>query len=449
MQTSVRAHPVASLLPRGQTLPDEVFAARHRWITHLLWLHVAGLPVFGLAQGFSVTHSLIEGTPLLAIAIAARFATNRRLCASLTAVGLLTSSAILVHLWQGAIEAHFHFFVMIPVLALYEDWIPFLLSVAYVAIHHGAAGAIDPEVVYNHRSAQDHPWRWAGIHGIFVAAASGVAIASWRLNEEMRAHARSETSRRTEAEAVAAALSRGLRPDVLPALERGAVAARYLPAGRGAIGGDWYDVLDLPDGRVVLTLGDVAGHGVGAASAMAGLRHSVRTYAREGLSPVEVAARVHRFFQGEFATFLYLVYEPGTDELRFANAGHLPPVLATPAGDARLLTESLSVPLGLGPDCQVDEGVVGFPPGSLVLAYTDGLIERRNAAIGDQLERLRHVVAGAESAEAACQSALDAFPPEGGDDVALLAFRAEAPPARTRLFGSAAGGEPEVKARAS
>ena len=430
MQATARANAVTALLPRGQTLPDDVFEVRHRWIQRLLWLHVAGLPVFGITQGYSVGHSLLEASPLLAIAIAARFATNRRLAASLMAVGLLSSSAILVHLWDGVIEAHFHFFVMIPVLALYEDWIPFLLAVAYVAVHHGAAGAIDPHAVYNHESAQDHPWRWAAIHGAFVTAAGAVAIASWRLNEDVREQARAETGKRTEAEAVAKALGRGLRPDTLPVLERGSVAARYLPAGKREIGGDWYDVLELPAGEVVLTLGDIAGHGVPAASSMAGLRHSVRAYAREGLAPAEVAVRVDRFFQGEFATFLYLVYDPSADELRFANAGHLPPVLMIPGCDPRLLTEPLSVPLGLGQEAGIREGGVDFPPGSTVAVYTDGLIERREVGIGPQLERLRTVAgAGDGDPDALCERVMAAFPPDGGDDVALLAFQAAGKPA--------------------
>ena len=425
VQATASTTTLRSLLPRGQTLPDDVFRLRHRWIQRLLWLHVVGLPVFALAHGYSVAHSLLEATPLLAVAIAAKFTSNRRVCASLMAVGLLTSSAILVHLWEGAIEAHFHFFVMIPVLALYEDWIPFLLAVAYVAIHHGAAGALEPQAVYNHADAQEHPWRWAGIHGIFVAAASAVAIASWRFNEEMRAHSHAESNRRAQAEAVALALGRGLRPDTLTELTQGCVAARYLPAGTREIGGDWYDVIALRDGRVVLTLGDVAGHGVPAASSMAGLRHSVRAYAQEGLSPGQVAERVDRLFDGEFATFLYLVYDPRAHELCYANAGHLPPLLVAPDAEPRFLSESLSTPIGVGAHARFEEAVVTFPPGAIVLIYTDGLIERRDAGLGDQLERLRTSVAGLEGdADALCDRALEVFPPEGGDDVALLAFQA-------------------------
>jgi hypothetical protein len=449
MQATAPLATLRSLLPRGQTLPDDAFEFRHRWIQRLLWFHVVALPVFGVSQGYSVGHSLVEATPVLAIAIAARsrLAPTRRARASLMAIGLLTSSAILVHLWHGTIEAHFHFFVMIPVLALYEDWIPFLLAVGYVAFHHGVAGAIDPHSVYNHTDAYKHPWKWAGIHGFFVAAASAVAIVSWRFNENMRAQTRAESSRRADAEAVATALGRGLRPETLPQLEQGNVAARYLPAGTREIGGDWYDVLALSDGRVVLTLGDVAGHGVLAASSMAGLRHTVRAYAHEGLSAAEVAERIDRHFEGEFATFVYLVYDPSADELRFANAGHLPPLLMTPGAEARFVTESLSSPLGLGENARFNEGAVPFPPGSTVLIYTDGLIERRDVGIAQQLDRLRAIVADSDGdAEAACDSALAAFPPEGSDDVALLAFQAAGRPVAPRRFSNGQSAIPATRA---
>ena len=92
-----------------------------------------------------------------------------------------------MHLWGGVIEAHFHFFVMIVLLSLYEDWVPFLVAAAYVVLHHGLAGTIDPNSVYNHAEAVQHPWRWAGIHGLFVAGAGIGSVVAWRLNEDVRA----------------------------------------------------------------------------------------------------------------------------------------------------------------------------------------------------------------------------------------------------------------------
>ena len=88
-----------------------------------------------------------------------------------------------MHLWGGAIEAHFHFFVMIGVLTLYQDWLPFLVAIGYVVLHHGLVGVIAPETVYNHPAAVENPWRWALIHGAFVLAASAAHVVAWRTNE--------------------------------------------------------------------------------------------------------------------------------------------------------------------------------------------------------------------------------------------------------------------------
>ena len=174
-------------LPQGRTLPDRVWRKRHRALLTLLWLHAAGLTIFALAQGYGVVHSLQEGGIVAFIAAAATLAGDRKRAAStLVSFGLITSSAVLVHVWGGVIEAHFHFFVMIVLLSLYEDWVPFLVAAAYVVLHHGLAGMLDPNSVYNHAAAVAHPWRWAAIHGLFVTGAGVGAVAAWRLNEDVR-----------------------------------------------------------------------------------------------------------------------------------------------------------------------------------------------------------------------------------------------------------------------
>jgi diguanylate cyclase (GGDEF)-like protein/PAS domain S-box-containing protein len=175
-------------LPEGRTLPDRVWRRRHRAMLTLLWLHAVALTAFALAQGFGLLHSLQEGGMVALFAAAATAAGSRkRVAASLVSFGLITSSAVLVHLWGGVIEAHFHFFVMIVVLSLYEDWVPFLVAAGYVVLHHGLVGALDADSVYNHAEAVAHPWRWAAIHGLFVTGAGVGAVVAWRLNEEVRA----------------------------------------------------------------------------------------------------------------------------------------------------------------------------------------------------------------------------------------------------------------------
>jgi diguanylate cyclase (GGDEF)-like protein/PAS domain S-box-containing protein len=188
-------------LPEGRTLPDKVWRRRHRAMLTLLWLHAAGLAIFALAQGFGVLHSLQEGAVIATIAVAATLAGDRkRMAATLVSLGLITSSAVLVHIWGGVIEAHFHFFVMIVLLSLYEDWLPFLVAAAYVVLHHGVAGAIDPHSVYNHADAVAHPWKWAAIHGLFVTGAGVGSVVAWRLNEEVRGETEQAYQRARESE---------------------------------------------------------------------------------------------------------------------------------------------------------------------------------------------------------------------------------------------------------
>ncbi|HEY2636332.1 MAG TPA: PAS domain S-box protein, partial [Solirubrobacteraceae bacterium] len=175
-------------LPAGRTLPEAEWRRRHRAIVIFLWANVPALAVYGLARGRSV------GTVVALVGVVAVFGVlallpsgSRRARAAAVSVGLLTATAVLIDFADGAIEAHFEFFVVIAVLTLYEDWTPFCLAIGYVALHHGIVGALAPDAVYDHRSAVDHPWGWAAIHAGFIAAAGLAAITAWRLNEDVRA----------------------------------------------------------------------------------------------------------------------------------------------------------------------------------------------------------------------------------------------------------------------
>jgi PAS domain S-box-containing protein len=162
---------------------------------------VPGLIIFALLRGYSPLHAVLHGLPLASLAVLAMAAGRRRRFASaVVSFGLITSSALLVHTWGGVIEAHFHFFVMIALLALYEDWLPFLLAAAYVVVHHGLMGALDPASVYNHPDAAAHPWKWAAIHGAFVTAAGVASVTAWRLNENVRAEMLAAYGRARESE---------------------------------------------------------------------------------------------------------------------------------------------------------------------------------------------------------------------------------------------------------
>ena len=190
---------IPAALPDGKSLPDQLWLRRHRAILLLLWLHVPAITLFAVAGGYDVGHSLVEGSLVAIVAatatVAGRMTRNRHLLSTIVAVGLLTSSATIVHLSGGAIEAHFHFFVMMSVLLLYEDWLPYAAAFTYVVLHHGTLGVLSSASVYNHPDAVDHPWRWAAIHGLFISAAGAANIANWRLNETARQEARAASSR--------------------------------------------------------------------------------------------------------------------------------------------------------------------------------------------------------------------------------------------------------------
>src|SRR3989449_3092142 len=176
-------------LPEGRSLPAGVWRRRHRGILVLLWVQAVALTAFALAVGNDRVHSLVEGSVVAAMALGATSTKlNRTLRALIASLGLVTSAAVLTHLSGGYIEMHFHFFVMLGVIALYQSWIPFLGAITYVALHHGTVGVLDPQSVYNHPDAIASPWTWALIHAGFVLAASVAMIVNWRAHETSQAY---------------------------------------------------------------------------------------------------------------------------------------------------------------------------------------------------------------------------------------------------------------------
>ncbi len=172
------------LVPTGQLLTPAVWAQRHRGIVWLLWLHVAGVAVFALVRGKAVGHAVAEVTPMALCALAAALpALGRRARSAAAVLGLITASAVIVHLSGGVVEAHFHFFVMIGVITLYQDWLLFGLALGYVVVHHSVLGLLAPHDVFNHAAAVRSPWKWALVHGAFVLAASVAYLVNWRLSE--------------------------------------------------------------------------------------------------------------------------------------------------------------------------------------------------------------------------------------------------------------------------
>lgn len=174
-------------LPKGDALDEPAWAVRHRGILYILWLHVLGVPLYGAYMGAGPGFYLGGGALLGAIAITARLpAVGRRTQSAIATYGLVTASALLVHLSGGRIELHFHFFVMMSVIVLYQDWLPFLVGLQFIVIEHGLIGTLMPSTVYVHGEGQTHPWTWALIHGSFILAQCAALLYFWRVNERAR-----------------------------------------------------------------------------------------------------------------------------------------------------------------------------------------------------------------------------------------------------------------------
>lgn len=225
-------------------------------------------------------------------------------------------------------------------------------------------------------------------------------------------------------------LQSSLLPANVPALDGFAVQVRYRPSGaRSGVGGDWYDVIELSSGRVGLVIGDVMGHGLAAAAFMGQLRVALRAYATEGHSPSGVLERADRLLptiSGErIATVIYAIIEPD-GQLRYANAGHPPPLVAQSGKPAAYLFDGLSAPIGVGlPAGSRGESAVQLAPGSTLLLYTDGLIERRDRHLDEGLTALQEQLnQPASSVSELCDAALTlAFESTPEDDICLLALQ--------------------------
>ncbi len=172
------------MLPRGQTLPLDEFERRHRLLLGFLWLQLPLLTLYAAVHGYGPGHLALFALPIALSAFAASLpAASGRVRASAVAFGLLTAATIGVHISGGLIETNFYFFVMIVLLSLYEDWVPFLLALGYVLLHQVLVGVLDPNAAFNHGGS---PWLWAGIHTSFVLTAGAAAMLAWRLNEDVR-----------------------------------------------------------------------------------------------------------------------------------------------------------------------------------------------------------------------------------------------------------------------
>lgn len=242
--------------------------------------------------------------------------------------------------------------------------------------------------------------------------------------------AREEAAQREHT--IAEQMQRSLIPAETFDLDHLDVATYYRAGVEGTyVGGDWYDIIELPDNRFALVMGDVMGRGVRAASVMGQLRSAVRAFATLDLAPDDVMRHLDVLVQDlagdQIVTCVYAVHDPVGEKICFANAGHLPPLVSGHDGTVRRLTAG-GPPLGAGyGDATAEE--VDLPAGSTIVFYTDGLVEHRGRDIDEGILALEQHVdwRSTTSLAGVPESIVDALLPDGpDDDVAILIARARA-----------------------
>jgi serine phosphatase RsbU (regulator of sigma subunit) len=233
-----------------------------------------------------------------------------------------------------------------------------------------------------------------------------------------------------EEEELALRLQRAIMPEDEPPVEATGVdvAVRYRPADVGRlVSGDWYDALPLPDKDLMLVVGDITGHGIDAVTGMIAARNALRGLAATGAGPAELLKNLNyascHLTEGIAGTVICGRYQPDTRVLRWARAGHLPPILVR-GGAADLLPLPDGVMLGLDPNAEYEEATLELHPGDSLLMFTDGLIERRGDSISDALRELTvaAVPAGPDAA-AHADRVLSIALSDTGDDACLVVVR--------------------------
>jgi serine phosphatase RsbU (regulator of sigma subunit) len=232
-----------------------------------------------------------------------------------------------------------------------------------------------------------------------------------------------------EQRGIAETLQHALLPETLPEMGGLRVAARYVPASQaGHVGGDWYDVVPLEDGRVGIVIGDVSGHGIEAATTMALVRHAALAYIVQDPRPATVLAKLARFVNARphayFATVLCVLVDVKDHRLTAASAGHLPP-LVVQNGDTSYLSVQTGPPVGVAGHDEFRESSAVVQNGAALVAFTDGLVERRGEVLDIGLERLRRAVARERLGVDVLLTRLERefTSDEHGDDTAMVAVQ--------------------------
>jgi len=231
-----------------------------------------------------------------------------------------------------------------------------------------------------------------------------------------------------EQRGIAVTLQRALLPENMPVLDGLEIATRYVPASsHSEVGGDWFDVIPVGDHEVIVIVGDVSGHGIAAATAMASLRFAARAFVSEGNAPAQVLGKLDKILDirrdGQFATVACASLDLRNGRLRVANAGHPDMILVDGAG-GRLLGSQAGPPVGVQETPPTELECV-LPSGATLLAFTDGLFERRGESLDVGLQRVCDCVAGIDGTVDAIlgQAIADVVPSDHPDDIAMVGLR--------------------------
>ena len=282
--------------------------------------------------------------------------------------------------------------------------------------------------------AERLPWLIA-IIGVLLSI--GAALLTVRLIQR-RTHAEeladsleevADENRRlySEQRSIAQTLQHALLPEALPKIRGLETGARYEAGVEGVdIGGDWYDLIALDEHRLLLVVGDVSGRGVRAAATMASLRYAIHAYAAQDDPPATILTKLSKLVNvgstGQLATILCALVDVEAHELTVTSAGHLPPLLISD-GIGKFITSSVGVPIGVNTGATYTSTAVSTPPASTLLAFTDGLVERRGESIDTGLARLQDAATANHSDLDGLLSRLLELRHGGDDDTAIAGLR--------------------------
>ena len=289
-----------------------------------------------------------------------------------------------------------------PLVGSFPQRLPWLIAIVGALISAGAA-LLTLRLVQRRRHAED-----------LAESLERIADENRKLYSEQRT--------------IAQTLQHALLPEKLPKIHGVETGARYEAGVEGVdIGGDWYDLIALDDHRLLLVVGDVSGRGVRAAATMASLRYAIHAYAAQNDPPEAILTKLSKLVNvgatGQLATILCALVDVEAHELTVTSAGHLPPLLISD-GKGTFIKGAVGVPIGVDTAATYTSTAVSTPRAATLLAYTDGLVERRGESIDTGLERLQHAATANHCAlDDLLSRLLEELRHDGDDDTAIAGLR--------------------------